>query len=82
MKTTYDTPEEQLLLRDMLHRAAQTTEEALINTYYKRLPMPEIKEYYDHVIAMRAKIYEFLGETDPNEHILIALKELSQHEIL
>lgn len=62
MKTVFDTPEDIALLERFLSLAAMHTERIFEPAYSQK----QVIDYRNIMIEWRAKLYEWLGQEDPN----------------
>lgn len=70
MKTVFDTPEDIELLHKFLGLAQMHTERIFEPAY----SAPEVLVYRNTMIEWRAKLYEWLGQEDPNTHMIEWIK--------
>jgi hypothetical protein len=71
MRTNFETPDDILFLQKVLFLASMHTErifEPVYNTV-------ELLDYRDALIDLRAKIYDYLEESDPNAYFIEQLKK-------
>jgi len=75
MKTNYESAEDIAYLRKFLSYAQMFTDRVFTN----ELMEPHIREYSKELLKHRKKVFEFLGEEDPNQQLcdLLATRYLS-----
>jgi hypothetical protein len=67
MKTNFKTDEDRYWLSKIICCAIAQAESTIYNPFYSS--MPEVKNFLLVQFELRAKCFEFLGKSDPNEEL-------------
>ncbi len=68
LKTNYNSPEDQRILRMIFNRAIMSTDFVF---ELQEADDPHLEKYVEWVKMIRSKIFQYLGEEDPNQRYFL-----------